>query len=271
MNLVSKVAARQWLSFHIYLPDRMDRFLGEEVESIVNEEMGRGTLKRFFYIRYGKDHQLHIRLRLLPRCDSTAEYFQKRLEECLDAFTGRMATTRGYSVAQVRYDRDSHYFGQTAESVYAELLNERTSRVAGRILRLTPEDLASRFFVLGCVVRTLVPYFGCESTRDAVAQNLRLSVRILSMTPEGYANVLEKLDPRFAPRLCLAWNNLSHSIRGDAAVASLKRVISRAARRNRQVVVHGIHLLCNKTGLSAYSELLLFISLIQALDRGCLS
>lgn len=271
MNLTSKVAARQWLSFHIFLPDGVDRFLGEEVESIVNQEMARGTLKRFFYIRYGKDHELHIRLRLLPRCDSTAEYFQKRLEDCLDAFTERMGTAPGYKVAQARYDRELHYFGQTPESVYAELLNERTSRVAGRILRLTPDDLACRFFVIGCVVRTLIPYSGCESIRDAVARNLRLSVRILSMTPEGYAEVLEKIDPRFAPRLCLAWCNLSHSIREDSAVAALKRLISRAARRNRQVVVHAIHLLCNKTGLSAYSELLLFISLIQACDRGCLS
>jgi thiopeptide-type bacteriocin biosynthesis protein len=271
VNLTSKAAVRQWLSFHIYLPDGVDRFLGDEVESIVDEEMASGTLKRFFYIRYGKGDELHIRLRLLPRCDSTAEYFQKRLEDCLGAFTERMGATPGYKVAQARYDRDLHYFGQTPDSVYAELLNEHTSRVAGRILRLMPDDLASRFFVVGCVVRTLIPYFGCESIRDAVARNLRLSVRILSITPEGYAEVLEKIDPRFAPRLCLAWSNLSHSIREDAAVVALKRVIGRTARRNLQVVVHGIHLLCNKTGLSAYSELLLFISLIQACDRGCLS
>ena len=132
MNHPSKQRAATWLSFHIFLPDAFESFLVDYLAPALQNDLNTGTIKRFFFIRYSEGGN-HIRLRLMARAHSgDLEQRLNRLVENLAVATS--IDLNSCRVEQHPYDRSELYFGETALSVYAELLNEQTSYLGLRLL-----------------------------------------------------------------------------------------------------------------------------------------
>ncbi|HEU4453022.1 MAG TPA: lantibiotic dehydratase C-terminal domain-containing protein, partial [Longimicrobium sp.] len=124
-----------WASFHLHLPGRFEPFLGGPLLERVEEERARGRVRRFFFLRYGEGG-LHLRLRFLPAPGVEPAALAERVEEWARAHVeAEGAAYREVRVEAHPYDRAELYFGETWDSVHAELLNEATSWLAMRLLR----------------------------------------------------------------------------------------------------------------------------------------
>src|SRR5215510_11428356 len=132
MSEPSKPHAATWLSFHIFLPDAFGSFLVDHLAPALQNDLKAGTIKRFFFIRYSEGGN-HIRLRLMTRAHSgdLEQWLNRLVENFAIATSSNLNSCR---VEQHPYDRAELYFGETALSVYAELLNAQTSYLGLRLL-----------------------------------------------------------------------------------------------------------------------------------------
>jgi len=252
-----------WLSFHLFLPDGLEDFLISALPPFLAAESERGSFCRFFFIRYSEGGD-HLRLRFLA---PQGVGLEERLARCAAGVAGA-----GFRLEAVPYDRAQHYFGETRASVYAELLNETTSRLALRLLAaFAGQTRLRRWLVLA-------------ATHDLVIENLTTDVadqRAWLVESRGFARraAEEIRGPGAGPaleegeRTAGRWSTQLKAVRArllpllssDRDVRRLTTLLRRVRRLpgGGSVGIHGLHLLHNKLGFSFVEEHAAYAALIQ--------
>lgn len=261
MNHPSKQRAATWLSFHIFLPDAFESFLVDHLAPALQNDLNTGAITRFFFIRYSEGGN-HIRLRLMTRAHSVD------LEQRLNSLVEDLAVATSIDLNSCRvekhqYDRSELYFGETALSVYAELLNEQTSYLGLRLLAQYQERQRL------VVVLTLILNFLLVSSADDLEDfrtTLEDSRRFASNTAAELGFPVqpdEKLEASLRNVLIQLLPQSSTLVQQQ----TIQRII-RLLRRTKKckpsaefVATHALHLLCNKLGVSVVEEYNLFSTL----------
>lgn len=241
-----------WLSFHLFLQENPDDFLVSALPPFLAAESERGSFRRFFFIRYSEGG-LHLRLRFLVR---HREDLEERLAECVAT-----ATAAGYRLEAVPYDRTQHYFGETLASVYSELLNEATSRLALRLLASDGERTPlRRWLVLTAALGVLADDLEDSRSFARRAADSLFGSEAVPALDEG-----ERAARRWAVTLEAVRARLLPALGADPDVRRLTALLRRVRRLpgGASVGVHALHLLCNKLGFSLIEEYAAFAALIQ--------
>ncbi len=252
-----------WLSLHLFLQDGFDEFLISALPLFLAAESERGSFCRFFFIRYSEGGD-HLRLRFLA---PQGQGLEERLARCVATVAGA-----GFRLEPVPYDRTRHYFGETRASVYAELINERTSRLALRLLAACAgQTRLRRWLVLA-------------ATHDLVIEKLTTGDadrRAWLVESRGFARraAEEIRGPEARPaleegeRTAGRWSAPLEAVRArllpllgsDRDIRRLAALLRRARRLpgGSSVGIHGLHLLHNKLGFSFIEEHAAYAALIQ--------
>jgi len=256
-------AATRWASFHLFLPGPLDPYLTDHLLPFLERETAAGSIERFFFIRYGVGTP-HLRLRLLPGPGTGVESLLSAVEGTVRA---HVTPTGAYSVEMHPYSRSELYFGETAASVYAELLNEATSRLCLEILAAPGGDhRVRRWLSLAAVLDRLVE----ASAGDEAELRSRLAEsRAFARWAASEAGFPLHEEPRPPhPALDAALRSALVRLRPSLGAHPTLRRIARLLRRVRRnvpggprVAVHALHLLCNKLGFSLHEEHDLFTAL----------
>ncbi|MEM9556682.1 MAG: thiopeptide-type bacteriocin biosynthesis protein [Acidobacteriota bacterium] len=261
-----------WTSVHIHLESvgaAADTFLIDHLRPELDRELAAGGLRRWFFLRYSEGGP-HLRLRFLPtprRASRgrvpTGSTARRRAIVHGAAFADRLAArvaTAGGSLHCERYDRAAHSFGDTPESVYAELLNEATSRLGlGLVQAFGPERRGERWIALTCALGRVQQQ--ASATSSELAAELAAScdfafraARTLGL--DAGSDGAEDERSRRARAVRAAWPHVIASLPGaltEPLVALLRRV-RRRGPAGREVATHALHLLCNKAGYSLAEE-----------------
>jgi thiopeptide-type bacteriocin biosynthesis protein len=252
---------KHWLSFHIFLPGAFESFLVDHMAPALQDDLKAGTIKRFFFIRYSEGGN-HIRLRLMA-CPHNAD-FEPRLIKLVGHFAATTSSDlNSCRVEQHPYDRSELYFGETALSVYAELLNEQTSYLGLRALaqyRGRP-----RLIVVLASILNFLLVSSTDSLEDfrATLENSRrfaanaaaefgFSVQSDEKLEASLRNILLQLLPQ------------SSALVQDQTIQRIVRLLRRTRKckpSGEFVATHALHLLCNKLGVSILEEYNLFNTL----------
>ena len=249
-----------WLSYYGCLDHDLDVFITEHLAPMVLEESRASHLKRFFFIRYTEE-TLQLRIRILPTCSAWITQIHTQLVRAIEEFNGRFEAKRRMLLKQVPYDR-SLYFGETMRSVYSELLNERTSRFAFRLLHLYSGQRAKLFVVLTFVLHHILSKISIPSERHtALAEESRefamKTIADLNLPPFVF-------DPARANTISGSLLSVSsgaaRALQGDSDICTVIRLLQRVQRLHDGafVRIHSLHLLANKLGFSLADEYLIF-------------
>lgn len=241
-----------WLSFHLFLPDRFDDFLVSALPPFLASESARGGFRRFFFIRYSEGGT-HLRLRFLAQSGAGLE---ERLAGCVAAAFGG-----AFRLEEVPYDRARHYFGETRASVYAELLNEATSRLALRLLAgFADQPRIRRWLVLAVTLGLLA-----DDLEESRAFARRATESLLGPEAAPALAAGERVADRQAAALAAVRVRLVPVLGADRDVRRLGALLRRVRRLpgGGSVGIHALHLLCNKMGFSLIEEHAAFAALIQ--------
>lgn len=252
-----------WFSFHLFLQDGFDDFLISVLPPFLAAESERGSFCRFFFIRYSEGGD-HLRLRFLA---PQGQGLEERLVRCVTAVTGAR-----FRLEPVPYNRTQHYFGETRASVYAELLNETTSRLALRLLAACAgQPRLRRWLVLaathGLVIEKLTAGeadrrawlvesrdFARRATEEIRGPEAGLALDEGERTADRWLAPLEAVRARLLPLLG-----------SDRDIRRLTSLLRRARRLpcGSSVGIHGLHLLHNKLGFSFIEEHAAYAALLQ--------
>lgn len=251
-------SATGWISIHLSLPDHVDEFLIGEFSSFVEESRRNELLKRVFFIRHSEGGP-HIRVRLMPKRGPARSCIVAAFRECVTDFAAKYSMfLDACAMSHQTYDRTLLYFGDTWESVYSELINEQTSLLALRLVRAFAGEPVRLVIVVAALFYVLLDITKGSALADALAQSREFARRCLGelQWPE-----LQPSD-RELEILGKAIREAVPSIRrmslNDAAVGHLTRLLRRACNQcgnGQELVIHSLHLLCNKVGITLAVEL----------------
>lgn len=269
----SKTGSGTWLSYHIFLPGLFDLFLVDHLLPALEAVLKTRLVKRFFFIRYSEGGH-HVRLRLRPATAGVA--FEPRLTELVHHFA--IETLHDPSccrVEQHRYDRSELYFGETALSVYSELLNQQTSYFSLRLLRAEYQDRQRLMVVLASTMNFLL--LRSANTFQDFALALEDSRCFAANMAAKLGFPVQAGAEKFEATLRSAILNLvpqTEAVLGqDLTIQRIIRLLRRTRRCNLSgnfVTTHALHLLCNKLGISIVEEYHLFRALSHfAVDTFC--
>jgi thiopeptide-type bacteriocin biosynthesis protein len=247
----------RWHSLHLFGMEPPERFLAQALLPWLRQEVAAGRVRRFFFIRYSEGGP-HLRLRFMLDAGLDAETVGAELLRLAGAPPGESAT--GARVESHAYDRGELYFGETRATVYSELLNEATSWLALSLLApLAGQDMGRRLAAAASTAYLLLERAADrgEELAEAIAEGREFAGRSalqagLDTRPRvvGGADALAEAVHVALPRLRAGL--ASHG--GLARAAALVRRARRGAASERFAATHGVHLLCNKLGLSLAGE-----------------
>jgi thiopeptide-type bacteriocin biosynthesis protein len=263
MKHYSKSSAAKWLSFHIFLPGLFESFLVDYLLPELENDLKSGLIKRFFFIRYSEGGD-HVRLRfLLGTSDDTIE---RRLTDMVHKFASETSyDSNGCRVEQHLYDRSELYFGETALSVYSELLNEQTSYLSLRLLRAQYE-VSQRPLVVAAILN-LILRGSVDSVEDflmALTDSRRFAADTVANLGFPLQPVSEESEARLRTALLDFIPRAATTLGQDSTIQRIIRLLQRTRRcdpSGRLVVTHALHLLCNKLTGSIMEEYNLFSTL----------
>lgn len=247
----------RWISYHIFLPTRVEAFLAVHLPAWLQTERSAGRVKRFFFIRYSEGGP-HVRLRITTGESPAA--IRTSLEACLCAYVRHQGPGHTCWLEEHRYDRKELYFGETCASLYSELLNEATSALALRLLR-TPgmESRAQRWLVVASTLYVLLhsavqdeaelPVLLRES-REFARHAARESGFVVSDAAREVSEPLQAAVSNTIRRMAAVLESDPIASR----IVQLLRRTRRGSRAERFAATHGLHLLCNKLGFSLRDE-----------------
>ncbi|MEO1366336.1 MAG: thiopeptide-type bacteriocin biosynthesis protein, partial [Acidobacteriota bacterium] len=165
-----------WLSYHLHFPEELapaaDRFLANELSSLVHEEQEAGRLRRFFFLRYSIGGP-HLRLRFQPTGGRDAR--RPSLRTVLHTHAERL----GGRLEERAYNRGRQYFGDSYESVYAEALNVATTHLALALLRsFDGKSRMHRWIAVTCLCGQLLESSCDGEPTEATAQSRGFARRV---------------------------------------------------------------------------------------------
>ena len=269
MNL-ARSDDRGWLSYHITVPAPLEPFMVECLWPVLDRDTRPdGPVRRFFFIRYS-DPDLELRLRLRLRQGVPAAAMRARLESCVREYVSRAGLADlAYRVEERPYSRVELYFGDALPSVYAELLNEATSRLTLRLLRGPGSDRWSRRWLALAAILFLLQRRAAADAHD-LSGMLTASRDFAEQLARTYglpdATREPPLNSTADASLLDAIEAMHAQLEEDHELMRIGRLLRRARRvlpNGRFVAMHALHLLCNKMGLSPHEE----YRLMTALDR----
>jgi thiopeptide-type bacteriocin biosynthesis protein len=221
-------------------------------------------VRRFFFLRYAEGG-LHLRLRVLPGRGVGVDRVRRLLEERLHS----CVPPGEWQLEEQPYDRAALYFGETMESVYAELLNEATSALALRLLASpAAESRARRWLVLAALLEILVrDSIGDEAGRQAA---VFASLGFARETSEALGRPV--VDGRWTAPVDASLRDARGrlaTLADDGIVRRTVHLLRRCRRcgpRGAFAATHALHLLCNKLGFTVREEHDLFGALSRLAD-----
>ena len=252
-----------WLSFHLFLQNGFDDFLTSALPPFLAAELERGSFCRFFFIRYSEGGD-HLRLRFLA---PQGQGLEERLVRCIAAIAGAR-----FRLEPVPYDRTQHYFGETRASVYAELLNETTSRLALRLLgAYAGQPRLQRWLMLVATHDLVIDKLtaGEADPRAWLAESLGFARRAAEEIGGPKAGPAldegERPASRWAAPLEVIRARLLPLVDSDRDIRRLVALLLRVRwlPSGSSVGIHGLHLLHNKLGFSLVEEHAAYAALIQ--------
>lgn len=240
----ARAAEATWHGYHIPVldppPGGAAALLVGALVPAVRSLSEAGLATRFFYLFYTTD-VLELRLRIRgPR----------RAAGAIGRGLGPVAVAVGAAAAPyAAYDREAHYFGETWESVYAELLHERTTTLALALLAQPWPDRSAFGLAAAAAIGTL--WAGTAHAADGLRRGLAFA--------RSHAN--GPAVPGGPARAALAGgpgvDRLRASLGRRRDVREASALMGRLHRRGGRgpfVAVHGLHLFCNKLGLGFPEE-----------------
>lgn len=250
--------SRRWVSYHIFVNSHADLFIKAHLRTFVTRERDNRAIRRFFFIRYS-ENGLHLRTRFLFNDASVAGRIRSELSALLDGFRHDGADPgTGIRIESATYDRTEHYFGNNMLTVYAELLNECTTRIAFDLLQPDFGGRQRRVLVAACAVWSCVSgAFADAANRARFLTAADLFVRKASTQFGSATTGLNDSDQAKFDRNLL---RIQPAFRRDCDQSLLNytgRMLRRTITLPTQgwsVGIHSIHLLNNKLGVSLQEE-----------------
>jgi thiopeptide-type bacteriocin biosynthesis protein len=250
-NLTMNSELPKWLSLYIYLPWTGNEFLANFLPQMIYALKDENQIKRFFFIRYAEGGY-HLRLRLQTTADSEYRIIEKQIKNTLENFRkhGKISSSQ-IRLARAVYSREEHYFGETRESVYAELINEQTSYLSMQMLAGVGEqnafllkNAASIYWIFA------LSSFDEKDFNQSLAESRAFAERNKAENRKEYSfdSLLRNVSIT-VERTSEAIVKLPHLVRTASLLKRLK-----LCKRGRFAATHGIHLYCNKLGFSMSQE-----------------
>lgn len=258
-------ASARWASFHLFVPGPFEPFLAGAYRPLVEEAKRDGIVRRAFFLRYSEEGH-HLRLRFLAARGTSAEALRSLVRNRIGAWaSAEYGPGARWRLFEQPYDREALYFGETMESVYAELLNEETSALALRVLGWPGAGERPRRWAAAAGLLDLLLHEAAggddEKLRDLAASRAfaRHAARTVGEEISAEASLGAPL-----PSLAAAVTRIGAALARDPGVARTARLLARARRqtpRGGEVAAHALHLLCNKLGFHPLEEHALFAAL----------
>lgn len=251
-----------WLSASVFLAANMDVFLFRYLAPFLEEAKRGRTVRHFFFIRYSEDGD-HVRVRIAPAGSFGRAEFVQHLDRLLGAFHQEMGAQPTDRVVETVYDRSDAYFGETAESVYSELLNECASMLAHTLFTQFAKSRAHLMAGLAAALAFLVE----KSNRDARATEAAMdrsracALEILTTFQWRPETVRPETMEQFRAIVQRILPATSAALGKDRAARRMVRLLVRVRQRGPSgdfVATHSLHLLCNKLGVSPPAEYHIF-------------
>ncbi|MEM1271708.1 MAG: lantibiotic dehydratase C-terminal domain-containing protein [Bacteroidota bacterium] len=277
-----------WTSWYVQVPVDPDPYLARSLWPTVIELLDEGSVRRFFFIRYF-ENGLQLRLRFRIQEEATDARIAEALSASLRDWDASVPVRQHASPGPdpsasylwpVRYVRDEHYFGENAETLYSELLNEQSSYLTMRLLSVSLERRQARYVGLLATLITLLQRVA--PTKAELGRRIEESVQFADYwlrkhlpagsldDPDWQASL--EADPAEAVRLLTSLRSAPSIVKlqQDQAVqhmASLLRRMTQELSEPDFYVTHSLHLLCNKLGFNLNDELFAFRTLKAWLER----
>lgn len=247
---------RPWIGFRIEVDSRGSAQISDFARWLSASSAG-PLFGRWFYLWYS-DGGLHLRVRLQPRrgVDASA------LETGLRQFAADAGAT--FVASRQTYDRTALAFGETRESVLAELLHTATSDLALQLLAHPVERKSTEAVWLlasaaaGALVQRAIDAEHAAAFCDAWERFAVRTARgdVVESSVER-AMARERALAKMLPRVAQA---LDANPAARKSVRLLRRLCGRGDR-GQFVAMHGLHFFCNEMGLSIQREVLLTTAL----------
>jgi thiopeptide-type bacteriocin biosynthesis protein len=242
-----------WLGFRLDLEPPFEPLLTNCLGRWLTDKRNEGLLKRWFFLRHSEQGS-HLRLRMQPISALASDRLVAALERL------ERSAAPPFRLQPHVYERTIRAFGETRESVLAELLHVETSKLSLQLLsRLGERHFHARRWLLSATLSALV-------LRRAVpaAHLLETTTAWRSFAVRAAADIGVSLAPfdlarpdiriaavrTAAPQLVAALD-LEEAARPTALL--FRHAWERAAP-GRFVAIHALHLFCNEMGLSIAAE-----------------
>lgn len=242
-----------WLSYHIYLPWTGNEFLADFLPQLIFSLKKEKQIKRFFFIRFAEG-SYHIRLRLQKTLSSNTSEIERQINSVLEDFRSSLNfTSSQVRLEKTEYSRDEHYFGETLQSVYAELINEATSYLAMHMLAGVKD---ANYFLLLKFAATVFWLFRFSALdKTEMKMSIKESCEFAEKNKSG-ENEIKFNAENFLQKVTVVIERMS-TASGDPDLQKAAVLIKRLKQyvgNGRPVATHAIHLYCNKLGFSMSQE-----------------
>ncbi len=239
-----------WLAYHIYLPFELREEFTPALGRVLLAMQERLLIHRFFHINYGEGGY-HVRVRLqvqtvIQRDIVQASFPQAIVELCKT--TSRLLEA-DITCLQNTYERDIHYFGETLESVYSELLNEQTSLLAIAIMHASPGQNRHKEAMLVLLSIWTLAATVEISASELIQQGLAF-VQRNTLQVGGPQKAARRSDGRGHDPRRYVLRGYGNILKHLGAIA--QRALQVSGRRH--VVTHAVHLLMNKLNYTLHDE-----------------
>src|SRR5271165_169854 len=259
-------AEHKWWSASIFLERGLDVFLYRYLAPFLAVAKRRRDLKRYFFIRYSEGGQ-HIRVRILPRPSLNGDEIKGWLSGTLRLFQQETGSESNGRIDETVYDRTEAYFGETAASVYSELINEYTSALSGSLFSNSALTRTQVVAVMACALGFFLRSSAEPvKTRAALMQSRRFALDILHQARWRPAEINAETKLQFERIVRRIMPRVRTMLLDDPAAKQIVRLLRRVTRLGGSgefVATHSLHLFCNKNGILPPEE----HHLLEALDE----
>jgi thiopeptide-type bacteriocin biosynthesis protein len=243
----------RWGSLHAVPHGNAHEFFATTFAPAYGAMQRRPECQRQFFIRYSEGG-LHFRWRVLP----APGYAPTDVVRLARQLLRRHRSVPGFDLRSARYSRTHHYFGETWATVYAELLNERSSVLAVQLFgAMGRGHRARRVAIVGAALAEAVGASDHATATRLLMSGLHVSARAL-------AAVDATAPGRVSPATIGTLRTLRERLR--PAVQPLAELVTRLERggRHPHVAPHALHLIANKSGLGPAGEAMAFTAALAS-------
>jgi len=240
-----------WCSVSIFVGTKPDYFIYRYLAPLLTRARRQRRIKRFFFIRSNESGQ-HVRLRMRPWDGVSPSELLEDVRKAVTTFEGEAGGCAG-RVQETTYDRSRAYFGETAASVYSELLNDATSVFS---INLSSEVGHARARVVAAVACAVLLFLQESNSKSAVPSAVSRYRDFLLGVLRSFAWRPMQMDAdvtqRFRAVLRRMMPGMRELVEADPAARQIVRLLQRAGRRGplgEFVATHSLHLFCNKNGI----------------------